>query len=195
MTAQNKQNAPMKEKLNQATAPKPTPKAADKKTPAADEKIQALAEEAAHWKDVAARAQADMENLRKRTQIDIEKSLKYAAGNFAKELLPVADCLERAADCARQTLATAADKTCATVVENLLTGVDMTYQQLLTAMKKQGIERMNALDQPFDPNFHKAVQEVEDATHPAGTVVQELQPGYTIGGDRVLREAMVVVSK
>ena len=54
---------------------------------------------------------------------------------------------------------------------------------------------MPALGTVFDPNQHKVIQEVEDATKPAGTIVQELQPGYTIGGDRVLREAMVIVSK
>jgi molecular chaperone GrpE len=159
--------------------------------------IEQLTEEVARWKDAAARAMAEMENLRKRTRIDIEKATRYANASFAKELLPVADCLERATDCARQELAQekAAGKTDCKAVENLLTGVDMTYKQLLDALKKQDIERMACLDTVFDPNLHKVIQEVDMPDKPTGTIVQILQPGYTIGGDRVLREAMVIVSK
>ena len=157
---------------------------------------QALAE-AAHWKDLALRATAEMENLRKRTQIDLEKNARYATGSFAKDLLPVADCLEQAMACARQELdkEQAAGQPINPVLENLMKGVEMTQGNLMTALKKQNIAKMPALGTVFDPNQHKVIQEVEDATKPAGTIVQELQPGYTIGGDRVLREAMVIVSK
>ena len=71
----------------------------------------------------------------------------------------------------------------------------MTAGNLTSALKKQQIEKMESMGKVFDPNLHKVIQEVEDATKPAGTVVQELQTGYTIGGDRVLREAMVIVTK
>lgn len=157
---------------------------------------QALAE-AAHWKDLALRATAEMENLRKRTQIDLEKNARYATGSFAKDLLPVADCLEQAMACARQELdkEQAAGQPINPVLENLMKGVEMTQGNLMTALKKQNIAKMPGLGTVFDPNQHKVIQEVEDATKPAGTIVQELQPGYTIGGDRVLREAMVIVSK
>lgn len=182
------------DKDKQTSAPTETP-AQPEPNPA--EEITHLTEEVARWKDTAARAMAEMENLRKRTRIDIEKATRYANASFAKELLPVADCLERAADCARQELAQekATGKTDCTTVENLLTGVDMTYKQLQDALKKQGIERMDCLDRVFDPNLHKVIQEVDTPDKPAGTIVQILQPGYTIGGDRVLREAMVVVAK
>lgn len=157
---------------------------------------QALAE-AAHWKDLALRATAEMENLRKRTQIDLEKNARYATGSFAKDLLPVADCLEQAMACARQELdkEQAAGQPINPVLENLMKGVEMTQGNLMTALKKQNITKMPGLGTVFDPNQHKVIQEVEDTTKPAGTIVQELQPGYTIGGDRVLREAMVIVSK
>lgn len=157
---------------------------------------QALAD-AAHWKDLALRATAEMENLRKRTQIDLEKTARYATGSFAKDLLPVVDCLEQAMACARQELdkEQAAGQPINPVLENLMKGVEMTQGNLMTALKKQNIAKMSGLGTVFDPNQHKVIQEVEDATKPAGTIVQELQPGYTIGGDRVLREAMVIVSK
>ncbi len=153
--------------------------------------VERLSEEAAHWKDVAMRTQADMENLRKRTQIDIDKSVRYANGAFAKDLLPVADCLASALACRQND----PSQPCDTFLKNLLQGVEMTQKQLETALKKNGIEKMHTTDQVFDPEFHKVIQEVENPDLPEGTIVQELQTGYTIGKDRVLREAMVIVSK
>lgn len=180
---------PIKQKLNAAAAPKQPPKS--------DETIQKLSEEVAHWKDLAMRTAAEMENLKKRTQIDIEKANRYATGAFAKSLLPVVDCLEQAMTCAKTEL----DKEKQTgtssnpVLENLLKGVEMTAGNLTDALNKQQIQKIPSLGRVFDPNLHKVIQEVDDKTKPAGTIVQELQTGYTIGGDRVLREAMVVVSK
>ena len=71
----------------------------------------------------------------------------------------------------------------------------MTLKQFTSVLKAHGIERMACLGQIFDPYYHKVVQEIPDKEKPAGTIVQELQAGYTIHGDRVLREAMVVVSR
>ena len=182
-----------------------------KKTPEADkqkgqpkttkqdinEELIKAQEEVAHWKDLALRATAEMENLRKRTQIDIEKSVRYANASFAKDLLPVADCLEQALTYAKQELKKEKESgaTENPVLTNLIKGVEMTHTNLMTALKKQQIEKMTGLGQVFDPNLHKVIQEVEDADKPSGTIIQELQTGYTIGGDRVLREAMVIVSK
>ncbi len=162
-----------------------------------NEELIKTQEEVAHWKDLAMRATAEMENLRKRTQIDIEKSVRYANGVFAKDLLPVADCLEQALNYAKQELEKEkeAGNSENPVLVNLIKGVEMTHTNLMTALKKQQIEKMTGLGQVFDPNLHKVIQEVENADKPAGTIVQELQTGYTIGGDRVLREAMVIVSK
>jgi len=165
--------------------------------PSLAEELKQAQNDVAYWKDLALRATAEMENLRKRTQIDIQKATRYANGSFAKELLPVADCLEQALTCAKQEL----DKEKAAgapenpILTNLVKGVEMTQNNLTSALKKQQIEKMAGLGQIFDPNLHKVIQEVADPSHPAGTIVQELQPGYTIGGDRVLREAMVIVSK
>ena len=181
----NHQN--MKGKLQEAAAEKRESVAAEKKTVKEAEEAAAeavvdvakVAEEAAHWKDVAMRTAAEMENLRKRTQIDMEKAVRYANGSFAKDLLSVADCMEQAMACAHTELdkEKAAGKEIDPVVENLLKGVEMTHQNLMSALKKQQIEKIESLGKE------------------AGTIVQELQPGYTIGGDRVLRDAMVVVSR
>lgn len=156
-----------------------------------------LTEEIAHWKDLAMRATAEAENIKKRSAIDIAKANRYAMGSFAKDLLPVADSLEQALSYTRQEVERekTSDKSISPILENLLKGVEMTANNLITALKKQQIERVDSLGKVFDPNVHKVIQEIPDASKPVGTIVQELQPGYTIGGDRVLREALVIVSK
>lgn len=156
-----------------------------------------LEAEVAKWKDVAMRSQAEMENLRKRTQIDIEKAHRYANASFAKDLLPVADYLAGAIDCAQKEIEKEHDegKACEPFLVNLLKGVEMTQKQLQTVFEHHQIKKMDTVGLVFDPNYHKVIQEVEDADKEPGTVLQELQTGYTIGGDRVLREAMVIVSK
>lgn len=156
-----------------------------------------LEAEVARWKDVAMRSQAEMENLRKRTQIDIEKAHRYANASFAKDLLPVADYLAGAIDCAQKEIEKEHNegKACKPFLVNLLKGVEMTQKQLQTVFEHHQIKKMDTVGLVFDPNYHKVIQEVEDADKEPGTVLQELQTGYTIGGDRVLREAMVIVSK
>ncbi len=159
--------------------------------------ISEQAVEIEKWKDIALRAQAEMENLRKRTMIDIEKANRYANSSFAKDLLPVADYLAGAIDCAQKEIAKSqeAGSECDVFLLNLLKGVEMTQKQLHTVFEKHQIQKMETVGIVFDPNLHKVIQEIEDASKEPGTIVQELQSGYTISGDRVLREAMVIVSK
>ena len=183
----------------------PKPKQSDVKPEQKAETVQTepkatpaeMAEEIAHWKDLAMRATAEAENIKKRSAIDIAKANRYAMGSFAKDLLPVADSLEQALSYTRQEIdkEKTAGKQINPVLENLFKGVEMTANNLTTALKKQQIERVNSLGKVFDPNIHKVIQEIPDTSKAAGTIVQELQPGYTIGGDRVLREALVIVSK
>ena len=190
--------ANLKQKLNET---QPASKAEETKVQTeaapADESLQKMAEEVAHWKDMAMRAVAETENVKKRTQIDIAKANRYAMGTFAKDLLPVADSLEQALAFTRGEIEKEkqAGKKSDPILENLLKGVEMTANNLEGALKKQQIERVESLGKVFDPNVHKVIQEVDDPSKPAGTIVQELQPGYMIGGDRVLREALVIVSK
>ena len=159
--------------------------------------ISEQAVEIEKWKDIALRAQAEMENLSKRTMIDIEKANRYANSSFAKDLLPVADYLAGAIDCAQKEIAKSqeAGSECDVFLLNLLKGVEMTQKQLHTVFEKHQIQKMETVGIVFDPNLHKVIQEIEDDTKEVGTIVQELQSGYTISGDRVLREAMVIVSK
>lgn len=148
-------------------------------------------EQAEKYKDLYIRSQAEMENLRKRTQIDLEKRSKYAISAFALDLLTVADNLKRAMASIPEEKRTDMPEE----IQNLAVGLDMTQKGLLDALEKNGIKPIESMGLIFNPNYHKVVSEVEDVTQPAGTIVQEWQTGYTIGGDRVLREAIVVVTK
>lgn len=135
------------------------------------------------------RAYADAENIKKRCAQEIEKNNKYAISSFAKSLLSVADNLHRAIE------AIPADKKagCAEA-QGLLKGVELTEAELMKVFDKFGVHKMEILNTVFDPNYHQVIQEVEDPDKPAGTIVSELQTGYMIN-DRILREAMVVVTK
>ena len=104
-------------------------------------------------------------------------------------LLQVADNLSRAL------LAAPADQRAANdTLKNLATGVELTERELVSVLENQGVKKISALNQPFDANFHNAIQEVDNKDVPTGTVVQVFQEGYMIH-DRLLRPAMVVVSK
>ena len=150
------------------------------------EEYQKLIEENAKLKDEFLRAYADAENTKKRCAKEIEKNNKYAISSFAKELLSVADNLHRAID----SVSDSQNQDC----ENLLKGIEMTEAELKKVFAKFGIQKMEIIGTHFDPNFHQVIQEVEDKEKPAGTIIAELQTGYLIN-DRILREAMVVVTK
>jgi molecular chaperone GrpE len=134
-------------------------------------------------------ALAEAENAGKRADKRISDNAKYAVANICKSLLAVADNLGRA-------LLAAPPETRATndTLKNLATGVELTEKELVTVLENQGVRRIAALNQAFDANQHNAIQEVENATVPSGTVVQVFQDGYMMH-DRLLRPAMVVVSK
>jgi molecular chaperone GrpE len=152
-----------------------------------DPRLAALEAELADSKDRLLRALAETENVRRRAQREREDALRYAAGNFAKDLLSVADNLRRALDSAP----TAVDD----VTKNLMAGVAATERELLAAFERHGIRRVEPKPgDRFDANQHEAVFEVPGTGRPAGTIVQVLQPGYTIQ-DRLLRAAMVGVAK
>ena len=185
----DKQKTPEHNKENTKQAK--TEKTPEKNTDNKEELIKAV-EECAEWKERAMRMQAEMENLRKRTAIDMENHLKFACSKFAKDLLPVADCLANALDCAEKEAEKTPDNA---FLSNMITGLKMVQKQLSDALKKQGIEKIDSLGKMFDPNLHQVISQIDVPETQAGIIVQEMQTGYTIGGDRVLREAMVVVSK
>lgn len=151
--------------------------------------LKRLQQENAQLKNDYLRAYADLENAKKRCSAELEKNSKYAISSFAKELLSVADNLHRALAAAEETPESTAEQ-----LAQLKKGVELTESELMKVFAKFGITKMDALGKVFDPSFHQVIQEVEDKSKPAGTVVAELQTGYMIN-DRILREAMVIVSK
>lgn len=144
--------------------------------------------EISNLKDQILRAMAETENTRRRMKKEIEDAGKFAVANFAKEMLAVADNFRRALEAVPQDVAGG------DTLKNLITGVEATERQLLSAFEKFGIKKIDPMGQPFDPHYHRVMMEQEDLSKPAGTVVQVFQPGYMIH-DRLLREAMVVVAK
>ena len=144
-----------------------------------------LEKDFAKLKDDYIRLYAEMDNMKKRAQAETEKTIKFAVSAFAKELLGVADNLERAI-----TAMSDSKDSCT----ELLKGVELTQGELTKVFEKFGIKRFNHIGEKFDPNFERVVQEIEDKKAEPGTILSELQAGYTIH-DRILREAMVIVAK
>ena len=153
------------------------------------DELEQLKEENKKLKEDYLRAYADAENTKRRCAQEIEKNNKYAISNFAKSLLSVADNLDRALKSIPED-----KKNDCEHLKNLLTGVEMTQHELDKVFEKFGIKKMDIIGTKFDPNYHQVIQEVEDKEKPNGTIISELQSGYMIN-DRILREAMVVVSK
>lgn len=167
--------------------PKPADSAMSE--PVADP-LAAAQQEAASLKDKLLRTLADMENLRRRTEREVADARVYGISSFARDILGVADNFRRALDAVGPELHATADAG----IKALLEGVELTERELLKSLEKNGIRKIEPLGEKFDPNIHQAMYEVPDASVPAGSVVQVVQPGYLIG-ERVLRPAMVGVSK
>lgn len=139
-----------------------------------------LTKQIADLKNAYAKAYADTENMKKRLEKDFESRSKYQMSSFAKELLPVLDNCERA-------LAQA------TSDEAYKKGVEMIYSQLQAALAKEEITEIEALNQPFDGNWHQALMSEHKDGVESGIVIEVLQKGYKIK-DRILRPAMVKIS-
>ena len=154
------------------------------KTESVEEESQ-LEKDYAKLKDDYIRLYAEMDNMKKRAQQESEKTIKFAISSFAKELLGVADNLERAIAAMSENKESCAE---------LLKGVELTQSELAKVFEKFGIKRFNHIGEKFDPNFERVVQEIDDKKAESGTILSELQAGYTIH-DRILREAMVIVAR
>jgi len=155
----------------------------------AESTLEELQLENAELKDRLLRAMADMENLLRRTEREKADTAKYAISNFARDVLSIGDNLRRAIEAVPQE-AVAGDP----ALQSLLDGVGVTERELLNMLERHGIKRIDPKGEPFDPNFHQAMLEIENKDMDAGTVAEVVQPGYVIK-DRVLRPAMVAVSK
>ena len=148
--------------------------------------IEELQAEKADLQDKHLRAVAEAQNMRRRAQQDIEKERKFGIERFARDLLSVADNLGRALSAVPDDLDPA--------MKNVIVGVQATERELLSILERHGVTRIESVGKPFNADFHQAMMEVHDPSVPAGTVVQEMVPGYLLAG-RLLRAAMVAVSK
>jgi len=157
---------------------------------ASQDQTEALAKEAGEMRDRWMRAMAEMENLRRRTEREIADARTYGIANFARDILAVADNMDRALKALDDEIRENADAG----VKALLDGVELTERELHKVLEKHGVRRLEPQGQKFDPHMHQAMFEVPDASVVAGTVVQVVQDGYKIG-ERVLRPALVGVAK
>ncbi|WP_164989132.1 nucleotide exchange factor GrpE [Enterobacter ludwigii] len=131
------------------------------------------------------RIKAEMENLRRRTELDVEKAHKFALEKFVNELLPVIDSLDRALEVADK-----ANPDNAAMIE----GIELTLKSMLDVVRKFGVEVIADTNVPLDPNVHQAIAMVESEEVEAGKVLGVMQKGYTLNG-RTIRAAMVTVAK
>jgi molecular chaperone GrpE len=129
------------------------------------------------------RTQADYDNFRRRTRLEKEEFAKYASTKVIEQLLPVVDNLERALAAGKE----------GRDYEALLKGVDMIFRQLDQMLESEGLKALDTIGQPFNPEFHQAIMQVESEEYEEGIVVEEIQKGYLLK-DKILRPAMVKVS-
>jgi molecular chaperone GrpE len=146
--------------------------------------------EAAEYKDKLLRTLAEMENLRKRTEREVADARLYGNANFARDVLQVADNMQRAFETLGSELREQGDAK----VKSLVEGVELTERELLKVLEKHGVKKFSPAGERFDPNVHQAMYEVESAELPPGHVAQVIQAGYMLS-DRVLRPALVAVVK
>jgi molecular chaperone GrpE len=154
------------------------------------ELVETLARESAENKDKLLRALAEMENLRRRSERAVADARDYGITSFARDVLAVADNMDRALAALDKELRDKAEPG----VKALLDCVEITERELLKVLEKHGVKKFEPKGEKFDPNFHQAMYEVPDPSVPAGTIAQVVQAGYMIG-ERVLRPAMVGIAK
>jgi molecular chaperone GrpE len=140
--------------------------------------------DAARMKEAWLRTAADFDNFRKRSKRDSEEARRTGREDLLRALLPVFDNLERALQSAQRS----AD------VKAMADGLSMVQRQFTDALGREGIARVPTVGKPFDPGLHEAIQQVESDAHAPGTIIAEVQPGYS-QGERLLRAAMVVVAR
>lgn len=150
------------------------------------EQLEAAEANAGMARDELLRVQAEMQNLRRRTEQDIEKAHKYGQEKFSVELLAVMDNLERSS--------AAAEASEDEAVKAIKEGVELTLKGFMDCFKRFNIEPVDPLGEPFDPQLHQAMSIQDSPDAEPNTVIAVMQKGYTLHG-RVIRPAMVMVSK
>lgn len=137
------------------------------------------------YKDEVMRAQAEVQNIRRRAELDVSKAHKFGQEKLITELLGLVDNLERAISASKAENAT---------LKNLLEGVEMSQTMLLEGLKKFNVEQLDPHGEPFNPELHEAMTAVPNSDMEPNTVMDVFQKGYTLNG-RLIRPAMVVVTK
>ena len=150
----------------------------------APSELAALTAERDKLKDQLLRTMADFDNFRKRARRDAEDALRRGREDSLRDVLPIVDNLERAVEASRG----------ATDVAAVISGIEMVLRSFDDVAGRMGVTRVEAAGERFDPTLHDAIQQVESAEHPPGTVLTVVVSGYRIG-ERLLRPAMVVVAK
>lgn len=150
--------------------------------------VDALKDQVQELKDQVLRSQAEMQNVRRRAEIDVEKAHKFALEKFVKELLPVADSLEKAVE------STEGHEGAGELVASIREGVEMTLNLFMGSLGKFNVEQLNPVGEPFDPQQHEAMSMVPAPDAEPNSVVAVVQKGYLLNG-RVVRPAMVMVAK
>ncbi|QTP63830.1 nucleotide exchange factor GrpE [Candidatus Liberibacter africanus] len=142
------------------------------------------------YRDKYLRVIADMENLRRRTDREIQDAQSYSIAAFARDMLAVSDNLSRAID----SINLDSEKNNVNSFKSLIDGIEMTKREMVSTLEKYGVKKIDAENQKFNPNMHQAMLEEHNDTIPANTVIKVIQDGYAIN-ERVLRPALVSVSK
>ena len=153
-----------------------------------NDEIEKLSEELEKLKEEKLRLLAEMENLRKRSEKEKLDSIRYGSINLARDILSPGDNLTRALEAIPE------EEKTSEKFKNLIDGLNMVQKEFSTILSKHGVNKIEAINTKFDHNLHQAMVELEDDTVDEGTVVQEMQSGYTMH-DRLLRPSMVAVSK
>lgn len=151
-----------------------------------EDEMGILQAEVSTLKDKYARVHADFENIKKRLEREKYQALEYAQEKFAKDLIPVVDALGMAIE------ATKTEADASELLEKLTEGVELTMKQFLTILEKHGITQVSE-EEPFDPNVHHAVQQMDSDQHESGEIVNTFQKGYRYK-ERTLRDAMVIIA-
>lgn len=175
----------MTDEQKPAQEPELTEEITEQATPDPAARIEELEAQLAEAKDQALRAAAEMQNIRRRAEQDVQKAHKFALEKFAGDMLAVIDSLERGLE-----VADANDETLRPMRE----GMELTYKQLLDTLARHSVERIDPLGQPFNPELHQAMSTEESTQAEPDSVIKVFQCGYSIS-ERLLRPAMVVVSK
>jgi molecular chaperone GrpE len=183
MSADENRNEQVDEELNTTAENEAVEEAGEELS-----ETEALQAQVQEFQEQMLRAQAEMQNVRRRAELDVEKAHKFALEKFVKELLPVADSLEKAVE------STEGQESSGELVASIREGVEMTLNLFMNSLKKFNVAQVNPVGEPFDPQLHEAMSMVPAPDAEPNSVVAVVQKGYTLN-ERLVRPAMVVVAQ